>query len=309
MATRPKPRWWRTKRRTKPASSAGFTARERWPAGSPRRRTCHSFAPATRVLMADGNTRPIQDVNIGDKVTATDPKTGRTEAKPVTALHLNRDKDLADVKVITRSAATAATSTTTLKTTQNHLFWDKTARTWVLAGALAVGAALLTVGPSSATVAEVRNYVGSENMRDLTVADLHTYYVMAGDTPVLVHNVNNAVCGRWWSISGRPAWELNAPRGSGIERNHMPANSVSPLSTARGPAIQMDTLDHYQTASWGSGAGAKTYRARQKALVDAGDWAGAIKMGIDDIQSKFGSKYDDAIHEMLSNLPTCLGPG
>lgn len=159
------------------------------------------------------------------------------------------------------------------------------------------------------TVVEVRNFAGDKRMHDLTVADIHTYYVMAGETPVLVHNVNNAACAvAGGPYRGGPHGELNAPRGSGVERNHMPANSVSPLSTARGPAIQMDTLDHYQTASWGSGAAAKAYRARQKALVDAGDWAGAIKMDIDDIQSKFGSKYDDAIHEMISNSPTCLGP-
>ncbi|MEV0119500.1 hypothetical protein AB0H77_40650 [Streptomyces sp. NPDC050844] len=30
----------------------------------------------------------------------------------------------------------------------------------------------------------------SQRVHNLTVADLHTYYVMAGDTPVLVHNSN-----------------------------------------------------------------------------------------------------------------------
>jgi hypothetical protein len=69
----------------------------------------------------------------------------------------------------------------------------------------------------------------------------------------------------------------------------------------------MDIADHQATASWGSWASATQYRADQEALIDAGDWAGAIKMDIDDIQSKCGSKYDDAIYEMLSNLPMYLG--
>jgi len=30
-------------------------------------------------------------------------------------------------------------------------------------------------------------------MRNLTVADLHTYYVIAGTTPVLVHNCGDAL--------------------------------------------------------------------------------------------------------------------
>jgi len=30
----------------------------------------------------------------------------------------------------------------------------------------------------------------SRTMLNLTIADLHTYYVMAGKTPILVHNSN-----------------------------------------------------------------------------------------------------------------------
>jgi hypothetical protein len=37
-------------------------------------------------------------------------------------------------------------------------------------------------------VTAVRNYIGGEDMRDLTVAAIHTYYVIAGNEPVLVHN-------------------------------------------------------------------------------------------------------------------------
>jgi large repetitive protein len=54
----------------------------------------HSFDAHTRVLMADGSTKPIKDITIGDKVKATDPATGKTDAKPVTKLYLNRDHDL-----------------------------------------------------------------------------------------------------------------------------------------------------------------------------------------------------------------------
>ncbi|QLQ35328.1 LamG-like jellyroll fold domain-containing protein [Micromonospora robiginosa] len=151
------------------------------------RGSCHSFEPGTRVLMADGTTRPIRDVNIGDRVKATDPTTGKTVAKPVTALHLNRDRDLADVTVSIRPKGKAATQAT-LKTTQNHPFWSQSGRRWVTAGALAVGTALLSIGASSAAVADVRSHTGAQNMRDLTVADVHTYYVLAGTTPVLVHN-------------------------------------------------------------------------------------------------------------------------
>ncbi|MEQ4205797.1 DNRLRE domain-containing protein [Actinopolymorpha sp. B9G3] len=90
--------------------------------------------------------------------------------------------------------------------------------------------------------------------------------------------------------------------GNGIEVHHMPANSVTGLSRAEGPAIQMDRPDHYQTASWGRSKAAQAYRAEQKALVDAGRFDDAIQMDIDDITSKFPGKYDQAILEMIEGL-------
>jgi hypothetical protein len=147
----------------------------------------HSFAPTTRVVMADGSTKPIAEINIGDKVKATDPATGKTEAKPVMALHLNRDKALTTVTLVAAGGATAV-----LATTQNHPFWDATSKTWVEAAKLVSGTSTTSSAEGAAqTVTRVDNHVGSQIMRDLTVADIHTYYVVAGGTPVLVHNDDN----------------------------------------------------------------------------------------------------------------------
>lgn len=90
--------------------------------------------------------------------------------------------------------------------------------------------------------------------------------------------------------------------GGGLERHHLIANKVSSYSEAKGPAIQMEILDHRATASWGRGAAAVRYRAAQKALVDKGDTAGAIWMDIQDIRLNFGSKYDEAIMQALRSL-------
>ncbi|MGY5129796.1 hypothetical protein [Streptomyces nigrescens] len=38
----------------------------------------NSFVPGTRVLMAGHRTKPIEDIRTGDRVIATDPRTGRT---------------------------------------------------------------------------------------------------------------------------------------------------------------------------------------------------------------------------------------
>ncbi|MEV0272866.1 LamG-like jellyroll fold domain-containing protein [Hamadaea sp. NPDC050747] len=169
----------------------------------------HSFDPRTPVLMADGSTRAIEDIELGDEVVATDPGTGKDSAQKVTALHQNLDLDLTDVMITSVapegqsspetsgddvSAGTVRGPTvTTLHTTQHHPFWDATDGQWVDAADLKVGHELVGPNGEKQYVAAVQSYAGAKTMRDLTVDNLHTYYVIAGGTPVLVHN-NNDQC-------------------------------------------------------------------------------------------------------------------
>ncbi|MFI7578687.1 ricin-type beta-trefoil lectin domain protein [Micromonospora sp. NPDC049497] len=154
----------------------------------------HSFAPATLVLMADGSTKPIEEVENGDQVIATDPETGETQAQPVEQLHRNHDTELTDLTIritdTTGEDGTTDTTSTTLHTTQNHPFWDQTLQQWVDAADLIPGHHLRTDDGDTATVTAVRSYLGGTTMHDLTVTETHTYYVIAGTEPVLVHNVN-----------------------------------------------------------------------------------------------------------------------
>jgi RHS repeat-associated protein len=86
---------------------------------------------------------------------------------------------------------------------------------------------------------------------------------------------------------------------AGNEAHHMPADSVSPLSRGDGPSISMTKADHAETASFGSSAEAKAYRAQQAKLIQQGKFKDAQRMDIKDVQSKFGKKYDSAIQQML----------
>jgi hypothetical protein len=56
------------------------------PASGPSCPVRNSFTPETAVVMADGTTRPIEDIQVGQRVLATDPATGQTAARPVIAL-------------------------------------------------------------------------------------------------------------------------------------------------------------------------------------------------------------------------------
>lgn len=52
-------------------------------------------------------------------------------------------------------------------------------------------------------------------------------------------------------------------------------------------------------------AGAE-YRDKQKKLIDEGRFDDAIQMDVDNIQGLFGSKYDDAILQMIDSLDSPL---
>jgi transcription elongation GreA/GreB family factor len=52
------------------------------------------------VLLADGSTKPIAQVALGDKVTVTDPKTGKTTTKEVVGTIITKDdKKFVDLTV------------------------------------------------------------------------------------------------------------------------------------------------------------------------------------------------------------------
>ena len=61
----------------------------------------------------------------------------------------------------------------------------------------------------------------------------------------------------------------------------------------------MTPQDHRMTASYGNSTASAQYRAEQAKLIAQGNYRAAIQMDIDDITSKFGTKYNDAITEML----------
>ncbi|WP_406113915.1 polymorphic toxin-type HINT domain-containing protein [Streptomyces sp. NBC_01014] len=145
-----------------------------------------SFTPSTPVLMKGGKTKPIGKIKAGDKVEAADPDTGKHKGpRTVQVRWVNHDNDLIDLTIRKKDG-----STSVLHTTSKHPYWDDTTHTWVPAGHLALGHALNTADDKHVFVAAVDIRAGAADMYNLTVEQLHTYYVLAGATPVLVHNCN-----------------------------------------------------------------------------------------------------------------------
>ncbi|WP_157432860.1 polymorphic toxin-type HINT domain-containing protein [Actinomadura rifamycini] len=149
----------------------------------------NSFVPGTRVLMADGRTKAIEDVRIGDAVLAADPETGETGPGAVVATPASGGpKDL--VRITT--AAGPGTEAGTVVATAAHPFRVAGGPgRWVDAGALKPGMRLRTGTGADVRVAAVEHRtVRDRRVHNLTVADAHTYHVRTGGAHVLVHNAN-----------------------------------------------------------------------------------------------------------------------
>ncbi|MER7005791.1 Hint domain-containing protein [Dactylosporangium sp. NPDC000555] len=90
---------------------------------------CNSLLPGTPVLMADGSTKAIETLRVGDEVLATDPQTGTTESKPVTTtIEGAGDKTL--IKVTVDIDGDAGDRTATFTATDHHPIWIASESQW-----------------------------------------------------------------------------------------------------------------------------------------------------------------------------------
>jgi hypothetical protein len=143
----------------------------------------NSFDADTEVVMAGGVTKAISDITVRDRVQATDPVSKVTGFYDVLQLHSNQDTELTDVDIRDDQGIVS-----TINTTQEHPFWNAGRSAWVDAKDLVPGDRVRTPANAEVTVAVARSFIGSQAMYNLTVAGLHTFYVVAGNAAVLVHN-------------------------------------------------------------------------------------------------------------------------
>jgi RHS repeat-associated protein len=149
------------------------------------------FLAGTDVLMADGETKGIEDVQVGDEVLATDPRTGESGPRKVTRLIVtDNDKHFNELSIATEDGIEQLTAT------HEHPFWSPSQNDWLPAEKLKPGMTLRTDEGDTVIVTGNRAFTTQARTYNLTVDDLHTYYVLAGATPVLVHNSNGCPTGR-----------------------------------------------------------------------------------------------------------------
>ena len=142
-----------------------------------------SFTAGTKVLAAGGALVAISKLRKGEKVLATNTKTGKTTAETISAVLVHHDTDRYDLTVKT------AHGTAVIDTTSNHLFWSQSTHRWVKAAALKYGTHLRS--PSGGTATSLGGHAPRGDtgwMWDLTIPGDHDFYIQAAETAILVHN-------------------------------------------------------------------------------------------------------------------------
>lgn len=190
------------------------------------------FLAGTKVLMADHSTKNIESVRAGDQVLATDPVSGRTGKRTVTDLIVTEhDKNFNELTIATPQGKRHLTATS------EHPFWSPSQNSWTEAAHLRPGMTLRTVDGSAVMVKGNRSFSEDARTYNLTVDSLHTYYVLAGETPVLVHNSGEClrfIDGDIWDdafeVSGKSVESMATVRVSG-ETLHLDGFMVFPKGT------------------------------------------------------------------------------
>jgi hypothetical protein len=167
-----------------------------------------SFGSETRVLMADGSTKAISQVRVGDFVLAQDPETGVVGARAVSHLWIHVD-DLVRLEI----------DGAVVRTTEDHPFWNDTDREWQRADQLDMGDLVLTAEGRRLPVGALIGSAGRDLAYNFTVEGMHTYHVLFGQDAVVVHNCENFGISEEAENIAKHANENAFRPGTGINHN------------------------------------------------------------------------------------------
>lgn len=136
------------------------------------------FVAGTQVLMGDGSSKNIEDIRIGDEVTAADPDTGETHAKRVIDTYVHPDVPTHQVE----------TTAGTVTSTEEHPFYVH-GKGWTPVRELQQGDQLVDPKGSAVEVISIQATGQTATVYNINVDDLHTYHVQTdGDAWIRVHN-------------------------------------------------------------------------------------------------------------------------
>ena len=178
--------------------------------------------------------KPIEEIQIGDRVLSEDETTGEVAVKTVTETYINETDELIHIGV----------NGETISATPTHPFYvDKLG--WTLAGSLRAGDVLVLSNGELVTVEWVQHEILESPIKvyNFEVEDFHTYFV--GECGVLVHNE----CKTDWGAAHTKKNE-NHNNAIEIELDNALANGAN-KSSIRKNKWQVDANDNYVLDSRG----------------------------------------------------------
>ncbi|MEO3777467.1 RHS repeat-associated core domain-containing protein [Micromonospora sp. B11E3] len=200
-----------------------------------------SFDGDTRVLLADGSAKPIEELKVGDRVAVADPETGEAGQGTVTNVWVHQDV-LQPLEVEGH----------TLVTTEDHPYWNATDHEWQPADQLDPGDLLLTPSGRVVQTQGLKDDQAATRLAyNFTVDPVHTYYVLAGNSWVLVHNtcVN-------WSPKSRPTFgHTFSQHGAGAKNTKSLMDRARSTGQAQGQWLDNDAAAAFLRGAHLSDAG------------------------------------------------------
>ncbi|MFE1960115.1 polymorphic toxin-type HINT domain-containing protein [Streptomyces sp. NPDC059479] len=240
-----------------------------------------SFVPGTEVVMADGTRKPIENVEAGDKVLATDPTTGKTSSQKVT--QTIEGKGLKHLfKLTVDTDGDKGDETATITATNGHPFWVPDLKKWQKAQDLKPGQWLQTGKGTWVQLKAVQSWTQQAAVYNLTVDTAHTYYVSAGAAPVLVHN-----CGDGGEYLYRGVGKGHPKHADALEGRAVPIGGPSSPAAHVGGNQTDSPFTSWSHAEW-------------RAQEEVDEWGqGSVVMRIrrSDLEVPVGPSRDIQVHD------------
>ncbi|MGW0777601.1 polymorphic toxin-type HINT domain-containing protein [Streptomyces sp. NPDC002835] len=148
----------------------------------------NSFVPGTKVLMADGSTKNIEDLKEGEYVLASDPETGNLQARQITDTRDHSGVKHLITLTVDPDGKDGDAKPETITATDEHPFWLPDFGKWVNADHLEPGMWLQTSAGTWVQITAIDEAHRTQRVHNLTVDGQHTYFVVVGSAAVLVHN-------------------------------------------------------------------------------------------------------------------------
>ena len=155
------------------------------------------FLPGTKILMADGTTKNIEDIKVGDLVKAFDEKTGEIKTAKVTKVFHHSKEEMGDYYLVINGW---------LRVTPNHPIYAN--GKWIEAGKLKVGDRLY----GGEWVESIKEIFQREDTYNLELDKYHAYIVCSSHRDQIV--AHNAAIVRE-KYGPYPSWSSNGSDDGG----------------------------------------------------------------------------------------------